>query len=39
MVAEISLAGGDRLVRVDLVCERQTGTVAITGEADFLIPG
>jgi acyl dehydratase len=38
-VAEISPAGGDRLVRVDLVCERQTGTVAITGEADFLIPG
>jgi acyl dehydratase len=38
-VAEIQPAGGDRLVRVDLVCERQTGTVAIAGEADFLIPG
>jgi hypothetical protein len=26
-------------VRIELVCERQTGAAAIIGEADFLVPG
>jgi acyl dehydratase len=30
---------GGRLIRVELTCARQTGAVAITGEADFLLPG
>jgi acyl dehydratase len=28
---------GGRLVKVELVCDRQTGATAITGEADFLL--
>lgn len=31
-------AAGARLVRVELTCARQTGAVAISGEADFLVP-
>ena len=31
-------ASGEHLVRVELTCTRQTGTVAMTGEADFLLP-
>jgi acyl dehydratase len=38
-VAGIQPAEGGRLVRVELVCERQTGAAAIIGEADFLVPG
>ena len=30
---------GGRLVHLELSCERQTGAMAITGEADFLLPG
>jgi acyl dehydratase len=29
---------GGRLVRVELTCARQTGAIAISGEADFLLP-
>ena len=32
-------ADGSRLVTVSLTCSRQTGAVAISGSADFLIPG
>lgn len=37
-VVGIDEVEGGRLVRVELTCTRQTGAVAITGEADFLLP-
>jgi acyl dehydratase len=37
VVAADEVQGG-RLVRVELTCERQTGAIAISGEADFLLP-
>jgi acyl dehydratase len=38
-VIGVEEVGGAQLVRVELNCTRQTGAVAITGEADFLLPG
>lgn len=38
-VTGIESAAGGRLLRVELVGERQTGAAAVIGEADFLIPG
>jgi acyl dehydratase len=37
VVAADEVQGG-RLVRVELTCERQTGAIAVSGEADFLLP-
>jgi acyl dehydratase len=37
-VVGIDDVDGGRLIRVELTCARQTGAVAITGEADFLLP-
>jgi acyl dehydratase len=38
-VVGVDAGDGGRVVRVELSCARQTGAVAITGEADFLLPG
>jgi len=37
-VVGIEPAEGGRRVSVELTCARQTGTVVITAEADFLLP-
>jgi acyl dehydratase len=37
-VVGVENAEGRRLVRVELTCTRQTGAVAISGEADFALP-
>ncbi len=37
-VVGVDPVDGGVLVRTELTCERQTGAVAITGEADFLLP-
>jgi acyl dehydratase len=38
VITEVKRVGDRQLVMADLTCLRQTGAIAISGEADFLLP-